>query len=166
MWQTTTGPCGVDLNVVRTIIIRLEGPSLDYTCYQPAVLGSLKLPAHSGWLLYLSAAGNHFFLKKVWGMGSYLVSTFISDDYHTLPHTSNRLRWQANHHNIPTATPANRLNGDDYPAIHCAAIMTTKVKMLTQHNSDSILDTIKTLLEPEPRYAILRTFSSSLSLYL
>ena len=36
--------------------------------------------------------------------------------------------------------------------------------MLTQHNSDSILDTIKTLLEPEPKYAILRTFSSSLSL--
>ncbi|RVX01325.1 hypothetical protein CK203_031291 [Vitis vinifera] len=37
------------------------------------------------------------------------------------------------------------------PSIYCAAIMMAKAKMPTQNNSDSILYTIKTLLEPEPR---------------
>ena len=163
-WQTTTSPHGAHLNVVRTIIIKLEGPSLDYTCQQSAILGSLKLLVHSGWLLYLPAAGNHFFLTKVWVMGSYLVSTFISNDYHTLPHTSNRLRWQVNHHNVPTRNPCQPPKWWWLPYHPLWCHLTAKVKMLTQHNSDSILDTIKTLLEPEPKYAILRTFSSSLSL--
>ena len=92
-WETTTDPYGTPLNVVRTIIIRLRGPRLDYTCQQPVVLGFLKLPVHSGWLLCLPTASNHFLLTKVWTMGSYPVSTSILDDYHTLPHTSNRLRW-------------------------------------------------------------------------
>lgn len=56
----------------------------------------------------------------------------------------------------PLAISASRLNYDDYPAIHSAAIMTTKVKVPTQHNINSLLDTIKPLLEQEPRYATLR----------
>ena len=56
----------------------------------------------------------------------------------------------------PLAIPASCLNCDDYLAIHSVAIMTTKVKVPTQHNINSLLDTIKTLLEQEPRYATLR----------
>ena len=50
----------------------------------------------------------------------------------------------------PLATSVNRLNGDDYPATYCAAIMITKVKMPTQRRCDFALDTIKTLQKPEP----------------
>ena len=46
--------------------------------------------------------------------------------------------------------PGSHLNCDDCPVIYKTTIMTTKVKVPTQHNSDSLLSTIKTLLKQNP----------------
>ncbi|KAL6322071.1 hypothetical protein AAG906_003475 [Vitis piasezkii] len=46
--------------------------------------------------------------------------------------------------------PASRLNCDDCLVIYTITIMTAKVKVPTQHNSDSLLSTIKTLLKHNP----------------
>ena len=79
------------------------------------------------------------------------VLTSMSKDYHTLPHTSNRLKRQANTswHTIWQHQLA-ALNYNDCPTISRIAIIVVRVKVSTQHFSDSLLSTIKGLPRHNP----------------
>ena len=77
-------------------------------------------------------------------MRPFPVHTSMSENYHTLPHTYRRLKWLANtsQHTIWRHQLA-ALNYNDYPTISKIAIIALRVKVPTQHYSDSLLSTIK-----------------------
>ena len=70
----------------------------------------------------------------------------MSTDYHTLPHTSSELKrsvnisWHTIWRHLLVA-----LNCNDCPTTYRITIIVVKVKVLTQHHSDSLLSTIKAL---------------------
>ena len=134
---TCVSPHATSLDTIRITATVPGACYLDHT----GTLSGRYLPTS---LQVLFATCNRFYLTWEWLMGSSPTLTSMSMDCHTLPHTSSKLQrqavasWHTNWRHLLAA-----LNCDDCPTIYRIIIIVVKLKVSTQHYSDSLLITIK-----------------------